>query len=102
MDYIQSLIQITERAREYNKLKIHPVFIDFRKCFRYSRYGCVMTALREQGVDGRILAILKKIYEQATAHIKLDRKGESFKIRRPTVTKFIQHSARMDIQEIGM
>ena len=45
-------------------------------------HRCLMTALKEQGIDSKTLNIIRKIYEQATAHIKTDKTDDSFKIMR--------------------
>ena len=81
IDHIHALNQLVERANEYN-IETHIVFIDFRKAFDSVKHDHLLKALIDQGTNPKIVSIIKNVYENATAHIKLDKIGETFKIEK--------------------
>jgi hypothetical protein len=81
IDHIYALNQIIEKSKEYN-IEIHVVFIDFRKAFDSIKHNHIIRASIDQGTDPKIVKIINIVYENSTAHIKLDKTGEKFKIKK--------------------
>ncbi|CAG9094113.1 unnamed protein product [Plutella xylostella] len=80
-DHIFTLTQIIERYNEYNK-KLYVAFIDYSKAFDSISHAKLWESLAEQGIHSKYIHLLKSLYSQASAKIKLERIGDSFDIQR--------------------
>ena len=80
VDHIHTLDQLTERTCEYNMEVHNMVFIDFRKAFDSIKHVSSLEAITEQGLNAKMVKIVKQMYEKLTAYIKRDQKGETFRI----------------------
>ena len=81
IDHIFTIQQITEKCYEYD-LPIFLGFIDYNKAFDSIEHPFLWQALKEQNVNHKYIIIIKKIYENSTACLKLDKEGRQFKINR--------------------
>ena len=81
IDHIHTINQIIEKANEY-QIKINMLFIDYCKAFDTIKHEAIWEALENQGVQNKIINIIKNLYTDAKAYLKLDRKGREFKINR--------------------
>lgn len=81
IDHIHTVNQLIEKANEY-EIELHLVFVDFQKAFDSINHTYLWNALEEQGVCKEILDILKELYKNSKAYIKLDRAGPTFPLGR--------------------
>lgn len=81
IDHIFTLTQLIEKFSEYGK-KLYVAFIDYCKAFDSIKHEPLWLALQTQGVENRYIEILKEIYKNSKAVVKLEGKGEPFDIRR--------------------
>jgi hypothetical protein len=81
IDHIFTLNQLMEKAREY-KFELNLLFIDFNKAFDSIEQNYLWEALAIQGIENKIINILKELYKDAEACIKMDRMGPQIKIER--------------------
>ncbi len=81
IDHIFTLNQLIEKAKEYN-MQINLLFIDFHKAFDSVSHMYIWRALKNQGIPDKLIRIIKNIYEESKAYIKMDRTGEVFNIKR--------------------
>lgn len=81
IDQIFILNQLIEKAREYN-FEIYLMFIDFQKAFDSVEHSSLWQALKKQGLEDKYLRVVKEIYKDAKAYIKMDRAGKEFPIKR--------------------
>jgi hypothetical protein len=97
-----NVIQHINRSKDKNHLIIS---IDAEKAFYKIQHHFMIKALRELGIEGMYLNIVKAISDKPTAHIILN--GEKLKPftlksgtrqRCPTIPIPIQHSPRVSIQ----
>ena len=81
IDHLHSINQLIEKYTEYNKT-LYLLMIDYEKAFDSVSHTAMLTAVRKQGVRGKIWRILNEIYSDATASIKLETRGPKFLIER--------------------
>ncbi len=81
IDNLFIINQLIEKANEYD-LNMQLMFIDYNKAFDMVNHDYLWGALKKQGVEIKIIEVIKTLYEQTTAYIKLDKKGREFKIGR--------------------
>jgi hypothetical protein len=81
IDHIFTMNQIIEKCNEYKKI-VYIAFIDYQKAFDSLEHVFIWRALQMQGVDPKYIRIIKKIYENARSRIKLEKKGDSFEVKR--------------------
>lgn len=73
--------QLIEKCNEFNK-KIYFCFVDYKKAFDSLEHMQIWKALKDQGVADKYIRIIKNIYGNSSAKIKLEYTGRSFKINR--------------------
>lgn len=81
VDHIHAVNQLFEKAREYN-VEINALFIDFNKAFDTVYHEKIWEALARQGTPVTFIKILQNLYKNASAYVKLDKKGTSFRVKR--------------------
>ncbi|KAJ2941256.1 hypothetical protein O0L34_g3453 [Tuta absoluta] len=81
IDHIHVLRQVLQKYNEYNK-KYYLAFVDFNKAFDSLEHDYIWDALKRQGVQEKYICLLKNIYSQSTAQVKLETIGEKFPIQR--------------------
>ncbi|MBP1527199.1 MAG: hypothetical protein H9Q66_04685 [Spiroplasma ixodetis] len=81
IDHLQTMNQIIEKALEY-QIEIHILFIDFQKAFDTIKHQYLWKCLRKQGIPTKIIKLLKNTYENSRAYVRIEQKGETFKIER--------------------
>jgi len=81
VDHIHTLIQITEKAKEYN-IELHLVFVDLCKAFDSIDQVVILETIKEQGVPTKIVRLLANMYADANAYIRMDQVGPKFSIGR--------------------
>ena len=67
--------------RDSNKT-LYLLMIDYEKAFDSISHTAMLSAIRNQGVRGKVWRILEHIYENATASIRLETRGPKFPIQR--------------------
>ncbi len=80
-NHIFVINQLIERTRE-NSLSIKLIRIDFNKAFDSVGHQNLWDGLRIQGFDINIIEIVKMMYENSRAYIKIDKRGREFQISR--------------------
>jgi hypothetical protein len=95
-----NVIQHINRSKDKNHLIIS---IDAEKAFHKIQHHFMMKALRNLGIEGKYLNIVKAIYHKPAANIRLN--GEKLKpfplksgTRVPTIPSPIQHSTGIPAQ----
>jgi Reverse transcriptase (RNA-dependent DNA polymerase) len=78
-DHVFTLNQLVEKCNEFNKT-IFFAFIDYQKAFDTLEHPYIWKALKTQGIEEKYIRIIRKVYENATARVKLEKCGRSFKI----------------------
>ncbi len=53
--------------------------MDFKKAFGMADHILLWKALRNQGINWKYIRVIKSIYVQGKAYVKMDRKGDNFK-----------------------
>ncbi|CAH2097429.1 unnamed protein product [Euphydryas editha] len=81
IDHIHTIKQIVQKYNEYNK-NIYLAFIDYFKAFDYLEHQSVWQSLKEQGIQNSYVNIIKKIYSESKACIRLKSIGDTFPINR--------------------
>ena len=81
IDHLHSVNQVIEKYGEYNKT-LYLLMIDYEKAFDSISHTAMLSAIRNQGVRGKVWRILEHIYENATASIRLESRGPKFPIQR--------------------
>ncbi|KAJ0181257.1 hypothetical protein K1T71_003342 [Dendrolimus kikuchii] len=79
-DWTKSTI-ILQKYREYNK-QIYISFIDYNKAFDSLEHDTIWKALKDQGIHSKYINILRKIYANSTAEIRLEKSGPEFPVER--------------------
>ena len=81
IDHIHTVRQIIEKSNEYSK-PLCLGFIDFEKAFDSVEHKSVFEAIEKQGVDVQYINILKKIYKETNAVIKMEGESKPFQVRK--------------------
>lgn len=81
VDHMHVIKQLIEKCQEYGKA-LYIAFVDYRKAFDSINHDSLWQALIQQGVPKKYVRIIKNIYENSTAQIKLESTGEEFPIAR--------------------
>lgn len=81
IDHIHTIELLIEKYQEQQK-PLYIAYIDYKKAFDTVSHMSIWKTLKDQGVETMYIQIIKKIYENSTAKVKLDRPGPSFPIRR--------------------
>jgi hypothetical protein len=80
-DHLFVMNQLIEKSREFNKPLVC-AFVDYSKAFDSVEHPFLWVALKEQGMPLKLIRILKKIYENSRARIKMETYSRWFKIER--------------------
>ncbi|PZC83990.1 hypothetical protein B5X24_HaOG206336 [Helicoverpa armigera] len=80
-DHLQSLNQIIEKHIEFQK-PLYLAFEDYTKAFDSIKHSAIFSALEDQGIEKTYIDLLKAIYSNSTANIKLDTSGTKFQIHK--------------------
>lgn len=81
LDHIIVVKQIFEKSKEFNT-PFYCCFIDYSKAFDSINHNDIWQALIHQGVEPKYIRIIKNIYKNSTAKIKLERDGTEINIER--------------------
>ncbi|KAL0849608.1 hypothetical protein ABMA28_013867 [Loxostege sticticalis] len=81
IDHIHTVKQLIQKYNEYNKT-IYLAFIDYAKAFDSLKHESVWRSLREQGIQNSYVNIIKNIYSESKARIRLESIGETFPIEK--------------------
>lgn len=81
LDHIFVVKQLFEKSNEY-KETFYCCFIDYSKAFDSLHHESIWQALKNQGVCIKYIRILKMVYQNSTAKIKLEEEGDEIKIER--------------------
>lgn len=81
LDHIHVIKQLFEKSKECNII-FYCCFVDYSKAFDSLIHEKIWQALKNQGVDIKYIRILKNIYLNSTAKIKLEKEGSEIKIKR--------------------
>lgn len=80
-DHLQVVKSLIEKSMEYNKPLVL-VFVDYEKAFDSIDHHELFKALADCRIDHRYTSILRHIYEQATAKVKIHAETDRFRIER--------------------
>lgn len=80
-DHIQTLDQIMEKYKEFNRI-LYVAFIDYSKAFDSISHSAIWNALSQLNVEQKYINIIKNIYAKSTSRVKLETKGDEIKIER--------------------
>lgn len=80
-DHIHTLEEIIEKYKEFNR-KLYLGFIDYSKAFDSISHISIWNALNEFKVNQKYINIIKNIYAHSTSRVRLETKGNPFKIER--------------------
>ena len=80
-DHIHTLSQILEKSKEFQK-KIVIMFVDFNKAFDSLYHDVIWQTLRNQNIPGKIINVIKEIYENSQEKLKMENSEEFFEIKR--------------------
>ncbi|CAH2104094.1 unnamed protein product [Euphydryas editha] len=81
MDHIQTIEQIIEKYREFNR-PLYVAFIDYSKAFDSISHNSIWNAPSSLKSDQKYINIIKNLYENSTSKVKMETSGELFKIER--------------------
>jgi hypothetical protein len=81
IDHIHTVTQLIEKTNEYQQ-PLCIGFIDFEKAFDSVKHDCVFNALNKQGVEAQYIQILRKLYTEAKAVIRIEEESKPFDIER--------------------
>lgn len=81
LDHIHAVRQVFEKYKEYHKT-FYCCFVDYCKAFDSLEHERIWQALSRQGVEKKYIRIIKNIYKNSTAKVKLEREGEESRIKR--------------------
>lgn len=81
-DALFSIQVLIQRCRDMN-CDVYACFIDYSKAFDKVKHNKMITVLQDSGIDGKDLRIIKNLYWNQSAHIKINNeKTEEVKILR--------------------
>lgn len=81
LDHIYVIKQLFEKSKEFN-FTFYCCFVDYSKAFDTIEHEKIWQALKNQGVEIKYIRILKNIYKNSKAKIKLEKEGKDIKIER--------------------
>lgn len=81
LDHIHVIKQLFEKGKEHN-LNFYCSFVDYSKAFDTIEHEKIWNALKNQGVEHKYIRILKNIYSNSKAKIKLEKEGKEIKMER--------------------
>jgi Reverse transcriptase (RNA-dependent DNA polymerase) len=81
MDHLQAINQLIEKTSEF-QMPLYLTFVDYEKAFDNLEHVFLWKSLKDQGIEDKYINILKHIYGNATASIKLDKESEKFEIQK--------------------
>nr|XP_034832243.1 uncharacterized protein LOC117989050 [Maniola hyperantus] len=81
LDHIHVVKQIFEKSKEYNTT-FYCCFVDYSKAFDSLEHEAIWRALHNQGVENKYIRLLKNIYRNSKAKIKLEKEGKEIKLGR--------------------
>ena len=80
IDHIHTINQVIEKAKEY-KLDLYMMFVDYKKAFDLVKHKKIWESLSNQGVPRKLVRIIKNVYKEAKAYLKMEgKKGPIFRI----------------------
>ena len=82
-DHLFAVVQLIEKMSEYN-CTLWICAIDFRKAFDSVEHLAIWKALHAQGVQGRYIDLLQRLYRNQVGRITMQRESKQFKITRGT------------------
>jgi hypothetical protein len=71
-DQIFNLRIIMEKAREH-QMPLYIAFIDYKKAFDSVKHKKLWTVLKEMGVDSQVVKVLKSLYDNQQAAVRIDK-----------------------------
>lgn len=80
-DHMHVIKQLIEKCQEYGKV-LYIAFVDYSKAFDSINHNSLWGALIQQGVPKKYIRIIKNIYANSVAQIKLESAGEEFPVAR--------------------
>jgi hypothetical protein len=80
-DHLFVMNQLIEKCYEFNQPFVC-AFVDFSKAFDSVEHPYLLDSLKDQGVPSKILRLLKKIYDNSRARIKMEKHSRWFKVGR--------------------
>jgi exonuclease III len=81
IDHIHVIKQVIEKCNEYNQT-YYLSFIDYNKAFDSIKHSAVWSALKSQGIEYKYIRVIKEIYKNSTARIRMEREGQEFQIKK--------------------
>lgn len=80
-DHLFVIQQLIEKSTEHN-LDLYMGFVDYEKAFDSIEHPYLWLAMREQGINTKYIRLMKKIYENSSAKIQMEKQSRTFKIGR--------------------
>lgn len=81
LDHLHVIKQLFEKGNEYN-ITFYCCFVDYSKAFDTIEHEKIWQALKSQGIENKYIRVVKNIYDNSKAKIKLEKEGEEIKIER--------------------
>lgn len=81
LDHIHVIKQIFEKSKEY-EIPFYCCFVDYCKAFDTIEHESIWLALKNQGIESKYIRILREIYKNSTAKVKMESKGKEIRIQR--------------------
>ncbi|PZC79969.1 hypothetical protein B5X24_HaOG215559 [Helicoverpa armigera] len=81
LDHVHTVRQIFQKTKEFN-MPFYCCFIDFNKAFDSIEHENIWSCLKIQGVEHKYIRIIKNVYTNSTAKIRLEKEGKEIKIYR--------------------
>lgn len=81
VDHLHTINQVIEKSCEYG-ITLYLAFIDYTKAFDTIEHNSIWTELKNQGVPGHFIHIIKQLYSDTKAAVKTDKMGQPFCIGR--------------------
>jgi len=92
-DHLQMIKSLIEKSIKYNKPLVL-TFVDYKKAFDSINHHELFKALADFRIDHRYISILRHIYEQETANVKIHAETDRFKIENKA-TQFSPNSSQL-------
>jgi hypothetical protein len=80
-DHLFVINQLIEKCNEYN-IEINLLLVDFYKAFDSVDLQYLWSALKRQGINSKMIRIIKEMYRNARGYVKLDKKGPEFNLEK--------------------